>query len=83
MVNKDIAGVSVFLVLYAAILAWMLFLAVTRRIKLKTRWSLLLLHMVIRVASQAVGVAFYVLAFRNIGVFVAYVSGLALHFPTI
>lgn len=40
--------------------------------KLRSRWSLLYFHVVIRVASQSCGVAFGVVGFDNLSLFVAY-----------
>lgn len=50
----------------------MTFAYIKKYYKLRSRWTLLYFHVIIRVASQACGVAFGVLAFRSIGVFVAY-----------
>lgn len=59
-------------ILYAGLLSWLIYHFATKRFSFKSRWSLLLFHVLIRVASQALGVAFGVLVFDNIGVFVAY-----------
>ena len=44
----------------------------TKKIKLRSRYSFLYFHVIIRIASQACGVAFGVLGFTNIDVFLAY-----------
>lgn len=62
----------VFAVLYSVILGWLVFHFATRRFSFNSRWTLLLLHVLIRVVSQALGVAFGVLVFDNIGIFIAY-----------
>ncbi|KAF8156103.1 hypothetical protein B0H34DRAFT_716194 [Crassisporium funariophilum] len=61
-----------FLVLYLLIFAWMIWAYTTKRIKLRSRYSLLFFHVTIRVASQACGVVFGVQGFENTGVFLAY-----------
>jgi hypothetical protein len=50
----------------------MLWAYVTKRIKWRSRYSLLFFHVAIRVASQACGVVFGVLGFENTNVFLAY-----------
>lgn len=44
----------------------------TGRLKWKSRYSLLFFHVTIRVASQGCGIAFGVLGFENVNVFLAY-----------
>ena len=44
----------------------------THRYKWKSRWSMLFFHVMVRVASQACGIAFGILGFSNIIVFLAY-----------
>ena len=44
----------------------------THRLKWRSRYSLLFFHVTIRVASQACGLAFGMLGFSNMDVFLAY-----------
>ncbi|KAJ7091955.1 hypothetical protein B0H15DRAFT_799702 [Mycena belliarum] len=62
----------VFLIGYLFIFLWMLFAYLTHRIKWRSRYTLLFFHVTIRVASQACGIAFGVLGFKNTDVFLAY-----------
>lgn len=70
--NGLAAASLVFLVCYTALLGWLLHGLFTKRLAWKSRWSLLLLHVLIRVASQALGIAFGIIVFDNTGVFIAY-----------
>jgi apolipoprotein N-acyltransferase len=62
----------VFLIAYLCVFSWMLFAYFTKRIKVKSRWSLLFFHVTVRVASQACGIGFGVLGFSNTNLFLAY-----------
>ncbi|KAJ7174873.1 hypothetical protein C8R46DRAFT_1081947 [Mycena filopes] len=64
----------VFLVLYFFVFVWLIFGYATHRLKWRSRWSMLLFHVTIRLASQACGIGFAILAFRNIGMFVAFLT---------
>lgn len=57
---------------YLAMWSYMLFMYLTHRYKWPSRFTILFVHTTIRVASQACGVAFGILAFENTDVFVAY-----------
>ena len=74
--SRDFTGLAaaalVFGITYACLLAWMIQKFATKQFSFKSRWSLLLLHVLIRVVSQALGVAFGILVFDNISVFIAY-----------
>ncbi|PPQ97858.1 hypothetical protein CVT26_013027 [Gymnopilus dilepis] len=70
--GREASAALVFLILYVAIFVWMLSAYLTKRIKWRSRYSLLFFHVTIRVASQACGVAFGVLGFENTNVFLAY-----------
>ncbi|KAJ7198098.1 hypothetical protein GGX14DRAFT_525881, partial [Mycena pura] len=61
-----------FLIGYLAIFVWMLHGFLTHRIKWRSRYSTVFLHVVIRVASQACGISFGILGFRNTNVFLAF-----------
>ncbi|PWN20496.1 hypothetical protein BCV69DRAFT_283382 [Microstroma glucosiphilum] len=62
----------VFLILYFAALIILLAGLATRRISIKSRWSLLLFHVCIRLAAQCVGIAFGVLSFNARPLLIAY-----------
>ncbi|KAH8817733.1 hypothetical protein DL96DRAFT_1623186 [Flagelloscypha sp. PMI_526] len=70
--TKEAAAALIFFIGYACIFAWLLFAYLTRRIKWKSRYTLLLFHVTIRIASQACGIAFGIFGFDNLGVFLAY-----------
>lgn len=70
--TAEAGAALVFLVLYAALWTYMAAMYATRRYQWKSRFTILFLHTTIRVASQACGLVFAILAWRNIDVFVAY-----------
>ncbi|KAJ7450292.1 hypothetical protein B0H11DRAFT_321900 [Mycena galericulata] len=61
-----------FLIGYLVVFAWMLFAYLAHLIKWRSRYSLIFFHVIIRVASQGLGIAFGILGFRNTGVFLAF-----------
>lgn len=74
------AAALVFGITYTCLLIWLLQKFATKQFSFKSKWTLLLIHVLIRVASQALGVAFGILVFDNVGVFIAYlVLGMLLH----
>jgi hypothetical protein len=44
----------------------------TRRIKWRSRWSILFFHVMVRLASQACGIGFAILGFSNTNIFLAF-----------
>ncbi|BEI87624.1 uncharacterized protein CcaverHIS019_0103420 [Cutaneotrichosporon cavernicola] len=70
--GKVAAAALVFGILYAIMFSYMCVMYATKRYKWKSRFTILFLHAAIRVASQACGVAFGVLLWKNTEVFVAY-----------
>lgn len=62
---------SVFLALYTVLFAYLLFGYATKRFTLRSRWTLLLFHVTIRLAAQAVGIAFAVIGYSATGLLVA------------
>ncbi|KAK9895234.1 hypothetical protein P389DRAFT_90184 [Cystobasidium minutum MCA 4210] len=70
--TKDAGAALIFAILYGILFVWMLAGYITGRYKWRSRWSLLFFHVTVRVASQALGVAFGILVFDNIDIFVAY-----------
>ena len=57
---------------YLAIFTWMSWQYYTKALKWRSRYSLLYFHVLVRISSQACGVAFGFIGFSNIGVFLAY-----------
>ncbi|KAJ7452676.1 hypothetical protein B0H11DRAFT_1927232 [Mycena galericulata] len=70
--NGEAAAALVFLILYFAVFVWMLFAYFTRRFKIRSRWSLLLFHVTIRLGSQGCGIGFGILGFANTNLFLAF-----------
>jgi len=71
--TPDAGAALIFLIGYIALFLWLAYHFATHRIKWKSRWSLLFFHVVIRLASQACGIGFSVLAFANIDLFLAFI----------
>ncbi|KAL0955152.1 hypothetical protein HGRIS_004064 [Hohenbuehelia grisea] len=71
---SDLAGALawLFLFLYAALFVHLVVLYAKRAIDYKSRFTVLTLHILVRVASQAVGVAFAYVGYSNTGLLVAY-----------
>ncbi|KAJ7153075.1 hypothetical protein C8R43DRAFT_453046 [Mycena crocata] len=61
-----------FLIGYLVVFAWMLFAYLTHRIRWRSRYSLIFFHVIVRIASQGLGIAFGILGFRNTNVFLAF-----------
>ncbi|KAF8172235.1 hypothetical protein K438DRAFT_1851771 [Mycena galopus ATCC 62051] len=70
--NAEAGAGLLFMILYFFVFLWLLLTYITRRIKLRSRWSILFFHVVIRLASQACGIGFGILGFSNIGIFTAF-----------
>jgi len=70
--SSEAGAALVFLVLYLSIFAWMLFGYLTHRLKWRSRWSVLFLHVTVRVASQVCGIGFAILGFSNTNMFLAF-----------
>lgn len=54
---------TVFLVLYGLLFIFLLFNYATRRFNLRSRWTLILFHVTLRLAAQSVGLAFALVGF--------------------
>ncbi|KAJ7783969.1 hypothetical protein DFH07DRAFT_948962 [Mycena maculata] len=61
-----------FLIGYLVVFAWMLFAYLTHLIKWRSRYSLIFFHIIIRIASQGLGIAFGILGFSNTSVFLGF-----------
>nr|GAT51318.1 predicted protein [Mycena chlorophos] len=70
--NSDSGAALLFLLLYICVFLWILSMRMRGNIQLRSRWSILLLHVAVRMASQACGIGFTVLSFSNINVFLAF-----------
>ncbi|KAF7296295.1 hypothetical protein HMN09_01099200 [Mycena chlorophos] len=70
--NSDSGAALLFLLLYFCIFLWILAMRMRGNIRLRSRWSILLLHVAVRMASQACGIGFTILSFSNINVFLAF-----------
>lgn len=62
----------VFLILYLCLFVALSTLFVLRKVEWKSRWLVLLLHVLVRLASQACGLSFGIIGYRNIHLLVAY-----------
>ncbi|KAJ9474884.1 hypothetical protein PHBOTO_004750 [Pseudozyma hubeiensis] len=62
----------VFLLLYLILFVILSALFILRKVPWKSRWLVLLLHVLVRLASQACGLSFGVIGYRNIDLLVAY-----------
>ncbi|RSH83411.1 uncharacterized protein EHS24_007095 [Apiotrichum porosum] len=70
--GKDAGAALVFLVLYTCMFCYMTFMYLTKRLKFNSRFTILYFHCLIRMASQACGVAFGILVWDNVNVFIAF-----------
>ncbi|KAG6809506.1 hypothetical protein H0H92_015994 [Tricholoma furcatifolium] len=62
----------VFLVLYTVLFCLLKIGYLTRRLKLRSRYSIVTLHVSIRLAAQAAGFAFGIVGYTDIGLLIAY-----------
>ncbi|CDR98607.1 hypothetical protein [Sporisorium scitamineum] len=62
----------VFLILYSILFIILSTLFILRKVPWISRWLVLLLHVLVRLASQACGVSFGVIGYRNIDLLIAY-----------
>jgi hypothetical protein len=71
--NTKASAALVFLILYAILFAILLFGFLTKRLKLFSRYISILFHILVRLASQATGLAFgvTVVGYANTGLLVA------------
>jgi len=70
--NNETCAALVFLILYT-ILFVLLFLGYTTgRIRVRSRYSLIMFHVTVRLASQATGVAFGIVGYSATNLLVAY-----------
>ncbi|KAJ1017732.1 hypothetical protein NDA16_005051 [Ustilago loliicola] len=62
----------VFLILYFVLFLFLAHLYILRKVPLLSRWLVLLLHVAVRLASQACGLSFGIVGYENIDLLVAY-----------
>lgn len=70
--NTEASAALVFLILYAILFFFMIIGYLTRRISLRSRYSVILFHVTIRLASQGTGLAFGIVGYNNTSLLVAY-----------
>lgn len=71
-INTETSAALVFLILYALIFIFMLFGYSTGRLILRSRYTIILFHVSLRLASQATAVAFGIVGFADPHLLVAY-----------
>ena len=70
--NGETSAALVFLILYTILFIFLLVGYIGRYLSWRSRYSIILFHVTIRLASQATGVAFGIIGFKNINILVAY-----------
>ena len=72
MLNSLALSTLIFLILYVILFFILLAGYHTKRIKLRSRYSLITFHVLIRLASQSVGLAFGIIGFKSFNLLIAY-----------
>ncbi|PWN33136.1 uncharacterized protein FA14DRAFT_190323 [Meira miltonrushii] len=62
---------TLFLILYALLFIFLMFNYATKRFTLRSRWSLILFHVTLRLAAQSVGLAFSLIGFKAVSLLIA------------
>lgn len=70
--NAETSAALVYLILYALLLVLLLFGYLTGHLSLRSRYTIILFHVIIRLASQSAGLAFGIVGFSNPHILVAY-----------
>jgi cytochrome b561 len=70
--NTEASAALVYLILYTILFAILLFGYATGRLRLRSRYTVILFHVTVRLASQASGLAFGVVGYGNTSLLVAY-----------
>ena len=70
--DTESSAALVFLVLYAILFAFLLLGYLTRRLSFRSRYTVILLHVMVRLASQCTGLAFGIKGFSDTHLLVAY-----------
>jgi choline-glycine betaine transporter len=70
--NTEARAALVFLILYTILFAAIFSGYITRRFTFRTRYTVILFHVLVRLSSQATGLAFGVVGYSNTNLLVAY-----------
>jgi hypothetical protein len=70
--NTETSAALVFLILYAILFSFLFLGYVTGRIRMRSRYTLIMFHVTVRLASQATGVAFGIVGYSQVNLLVAY-----------
>ena len=70
--NTETVAAVVFLTLYAILFILLLLGCLTRRIRLRSRYSIIFFYVMVRLASQCTGVAFGIKGYTAINLLIAY-----------
>ncbi|KZP03623.1 hypothetical protein FIBSPDRAFT_844783 [Athelia psychrophila] len=70
--NNEATAALIYLVLYTIIFVSLILGYITRRLKLRSRYSVLTFHVTVRLAAQATGLAFGIIGFSNPNLLIAY-----------
>ena len=69
--NSGASAALVFLILYTILFTWLLFEYLTGRLRLRSRYTIILFHVTIRIGCQATGLAYGVVG-SNTSLILAY-----------
>ncbi|KAG6810623.1 hypothetical protein H0H92_011091 [Tricholoma furcatifolium] len=70
--NTESSAAVVFLILYAILFVLLIVGYATRRLKLRSRFTAILVHVTIRLAAQGTGLAFGIVGYQDVGLLIAY-----------
>lgn len=70
--NTEATAALVYLILYLLLFIILIIGYVTGRLELRSRYSVITFHVTVRLASQAVGLAFGIEGYSNVDLLVAY-----------
>ena len=70
--NGEASAALVFLILYTILFVILLVGYIGRYLSWRSRYTIILFHVTVRLASQATGVAFGIVGYRNINLLAAY-----------
>jgi hypothetical protein len=70
--NTEASAALVFLILYAILFTLLLLGYLTGRLRVRSRYSIIMFHVVVRLASQATGLAFGIVGYSATDLLVAY-----------
>ncbi|KAF5379458.1 hypothetical protein D9615_006612 [Tricholomella constricta] len=70
--NTEACAALVYLVLYAILFVILILGYLTGRLRLRSRYSIIMFHVTVRLASQATGLAFGIVGYANVDLLVAY-----------